>query len=244
MRTTDNFDAIVNPICLRPYKLCMWDRRIAAASQQIPNACRPKMRSTVSTCSVVQYRTTYPHAGRQQAGRQASRTNPERIPNKYRMHTELRANKSRTHSVRKWGLPCCTSTTSTTRAPVLQRGLPRAPYPWYPYEYSMVRVIRISTSTSCTVRVRVEVRDYSTSTSTIHSFCTYEYSYQQGGGRRKESTKVYGHQSLFRYLFVRYPYSTSNYYRARGSVQVATSPDQQYSLDPGSIPVGTLQKHM
>ena len=49
-------------------------------SKRIPNASRPKMRAPVSTCSAVQYRTTYP--GTTEAGRkQASRTNLERIPN-------------------------------------------------------------------------------------------------------------------------------------------------------------------
>ena len=63
--------------------------------ERIPNASRPKMRAPVSTCSAVQYRTTYPRACSREAGRKAgipieSRTNPERI-----------ANASRTYTVRK-----------------------------------------------------------------------------------------------------------------------------------------------
>ena len=56
--------------------------------EHIPKASRPKMRAPVSTCSAVQYRTTYPHAAGRQAGRQASRKYTELIPNLYRKHTE------------------------------------------------------------------------------------------------------------------------------------------------------------
>ena len=53
--------------------------------ERIPNAPRPTMRAPVSTCSAVQYRTTCREAG---AGRQASRTNLERIPNEFRTYPE------------------------------------------------------------------------------------------------------------------------------------------------------------
>ena len=48
-------------------------------NEKIPNAYRLKMRAPVSTCSAVQYRTTYPWYD--WPGRQAFRTNPELIAN-------------------------------------------------------------------------------------------------------------------------------------------------------------------
>ena len=125
---------------------------------------------------------------------------------------------------------------------MLQRGLPtpEGSLPLIPvrvqygtgnphqYEYIMY-----GTSTSRGTRLQYEYEYYT-------FFCT---SREGGGGRKaRRSTAINPY-----FVICSYGTRTVLVILSRegfGAGSDYSSPDQQYSLDPGSIPVGTLQKHM